>query len=99
MLTAYEDAFGAYEEMLQAGIAKEVARMVLPVGIFTSYFATCNARSLMHFLSLRTISAGSTFPSFPQREIEMVAEQMEEVFKVHMPITHEAFVRNGRVAP
>jgi thymidylate synthase (FAD) len=73
--------------------------MVLPVGIFTSYFATCNARSLMHFLSLRTISEGSTFPSFPQREIEMVAEQMEELFAAHMPITHAAFVKNGRVAP
>jgi thymidylate synthase (FAD) len=96
---AYEESFNDYARMLNEGIAKEVARMVLPVGIFTSYFATCNARSLMHFLSLRTISEGSTFPSFPQREIEMVAEQMEELFAAHMPITHAAFVKNGRVAP
>jgi thymidylate synthase (FAD) len=99
MRRAYRLAYDTYERLLAAGVAREVARMVLPVGIYTSYFATCNARSLMHFLSLRTIAEGSTYPSFPQREIEMVAVQMEEVFKVHMPITHEAFVRNGRVAP
>jgi thymidylate synthase (FAD) len=40
-----------------------------------------NARSLMNFLSLRTERENSVFPSFPQREIEMVAEKMEAVFK------------------
>jgi len=73
--------------------------MVLPVGIFTSFYATCNARSLMHFLGLRTKSEVSTFPSFPQHEIEMVAEQMEDHFARHMPITHAAFNEHGRVAP
>jgi thymidylate synthase (FAD) len=96
---AYRDAYSDYESLLGHGVAKEVARMVLPVGIYTSYFATCNARSLMHFLSLRTIDESSKFPSFPQREIEMAAEQMEELFAAHMPITHAAFVKNGRVAP
>jgi thymidylate synthase (FAD) len=99
LLTAYEDAYGAYTEMLEAGVAREVARMVLPVGIFTSYYVTCNARSLMHFLGLRTISQISTFPSFPQREIEMVAERMEDHLAERMPITYTAFNRNGRVAP
>jgi thymidylate synthase (FAD) len=99
MLTAYEDAYGAYEEMLHAGIAREVARMVLPVGIFTSYYVTCNARSLMHFLGLRTQSTVATQPSFPQREIEMVAEKMEDHLAEQMPLTYAAFNRNGRVAP
>ncbi|MFH8414399.1 FAD-dependent thymidylate synthase [Streptomyces collinus] len=99
MLTAYEEAYIAYEDMLQAGIAREVARMVLPVGIYTSYYATCNARSLMHFLGLRTKSRWATFPSFPQQEIEMVAAKMEDRFAELMPITHEAYNRNGRVAP
>lgn len=97
--SAYAWAFQHYTGMLNRGIAREVARMVLPVGIFTSYYATCNARSLMHFLSLRTIAKGSTFPSFPQREIEMVAEQMEKALLDHMPITFEAFNTHGRVAP
>jgi thymidylate synthase (FAD) len=95
----YRAAFSHYKQMLADGIAREVARMVLPVGTFTSYYATCNARSLMHFLSLRTISEDAQFPSFPQREIEMVAEQMEREFKESMPHTHAAFVTHGRVAP
>lgn len=99
MLVVYDDAFGAYKDMLKAGIAREVARMVLPVGTFTSYYATCNARSLMHFLSLRTISEDAQYPSFPQREIEMVAEAMEREFRQSMPHTHAAFVKHGRVAP
>ncbi|MEU6704751.1 FAD-dependent thymidylate synthase [Streptomyces wuyuanensis] len=99
MRVAYGEALRQYHNMLDDGVAREVARMVLPVGLFTSYYATCNARSLMHFLSLRTISEGSTFPSFPQREIEMVAEQMEEALSAAMPLTHTAFQANGRVAP
>jgi thymidylate synthase (FAD) len=96
---AYRVAYWSYQAMLSAGVAREVARMVLPVGTFTSYYATCNARSLMHFLSLRTINEGSKFPSFPQREIEMVAEHMEKEFALSMPHTYEAFQKSGRVAP
>jgi thymidylate synthase (FAD) len=73
--------------------------MVLPVGIFTSYYVTTNARSLMHFLGLRTISKAASFPSFPQREIEMVAERMEDHLAELMPLTYGAFNANGRVAP
>ena len=61
--------------------------------------ATCNARALMSFLSLRTKREDATFPSFPQREIEMVAEVMEEAWKPLMPLTHAAFEAGGRVAP
>ncbi|AXQ61110.1 ThyX-like thymidylate synthase [Streptomyces phage Hank144] len=96
---SYTDAYEDYRSLLKEGIAKEVARMILPVGIFTSYYATCNARSLMHFLSLRTTDPTSTFPSFPQHEIELVADRMEMAFAKAMPITHEAFQRNGRVSP
>jgi len=99
MMDSYEQAYRSYEHMLSVGIAREVARMVLPVGIFTSFYATCNARSLMHFLGLRTISAIAQFPSFPQREIEMVAEKMEDHLADLMPITYTAFNKNSRVAP
>jgi thymidylate synthase (FAD) len=58
-----------------------------------------NARSMMNFLSLRKKSDDSTFPSFPQREIEMVADRYEEEWSRLMPLTHAAFVANGRVAP
>ncbi len=92
-------AYRAYLEMLEAGVAREVARGVLPVSIYSSMYATCNARALMHFLSLRTKREDSAFPSFPQREIEMVAERMEAIFAEAMPLTYAAFNRNGRVAP
>jgi thymidylate synthase (FAD) len=92
-------AYAAYQEMIDAGVAREVARTVLPVGLYSSMYATCNARALMNFLSLRTNREDSTFPSFPQREIEMVAEKMEQQWAALMPLTHAAFERNGRVCP
>lgn len=94
-----KEAFINYQEMLRFGIAREVARGILPVTIYSSAYVTINARSLMNFLSLRRNVEGQRFPSFPQREIEMVAEKYEEYFQKLMPITHEAFVKNGRVAP
>ena len=92
-------AYEEYQKMLDAGIAREVARGVLPVNIYSSMYVTMNARSLMNFLSLRTDRKENLFPSFPQREIEMVAEQMEAVFAEKMPITYDCFNKNGRVAP
>jgi thymidylate synthase (FAD) len=73
--------------------------MVLPVSIYSSAYVTMNARSLMNFLSLRRRADDSHFPSYPQREIEMVAELYEAAWATLMPITHEAFVASGRVAP
>ncbi|MET9616904.1 FAD-dependent thymidylate synthase [Kitasatospora indigofera] len=99
MAASYQASYRAYQEMLAAGVAREVARAVLPVGLFSSMYATCNARSLMHFLSLRTKDDRATVPSFPQREIEMVAEQMEAQWAQLMPLTHAAFNAHGRVAP
>lgn len=94
-----QQAYDNYEKLLALGIAKEVARMSLPVNIYSSQYATCNARSMMAFLSLRTNHPESMFPSSPLREIEMVAEKMEMEFAHHFPIIYEAFERNGRVCP
>jgi thymidylate synthase (FAD) len=96
---ACRQSYAAYLRMLEAGVAREVARTVLPVGLYSSMYATCNARALMNFLSLRVRHPDSAFPSFPQREIEMVAEQMEDCWARLMPLTHAAFERNGRVCP
>ena len=92
-------AYEAYTKMLDAGVAREVARAVLPVTLYSSMYVTMNARALMNFLSLRTAREGSHFPSYPQREIEMVAEKMEEHFAQLMPITYGAFQKSGRIAP
>jgi len=92
-------AYANYQKMLEAGVAREVARAVLPVTLYSSMYVTMNARALMNFLSLRTAREGSHFPSYPQREIEMVAEKMEEHFSKLMPLTYNAFQKSGRVAP
>lgn len=94
-----EEAYRSYQEMLAAGVAREVARIVLPVATYSSMYVTMNARALMNFLSLRTKRERSSFPSYPQREIEMVAERMEDEWAALMPLTHAAFEANGRVAP
>ena len=92
-------AYANYQKMLDAGVAREVARAVLPVTLYSSMYVTMNARALMNFLSLRTAREGSHFPSYPQREIEMVAEKMEAYFAKLMPITYGAFQKSGRIAP
>lgn len=97
--TSSTEAFASYQRMLDAGVAREVARIVLPLNIYSSMYVTMNARALMNFLSLRTKREGTHFPSFPQREIEMVAEKMEVHFDQLMPLTSSSFNGNGRVAP
>jgi thymidylate synthase (FAD) len=99
MKKAYIVAYEQYKVMLDQGIAREVARVVLPVGLYSSMYVTMNARALMNFLSLRTSREGSHFPSYPQREIEMVAEKMEAEFARLMPLTYGAFEKSGRIAP
>jgi thymidylate synthase (FAD) len=96
---AYEKSWDVYQELLASGIAKEVARLCLPVAIYSTAYVTMNPRSLMSFLSLRTKVEYSLFPSYPQWEINQVANQMEEIFSLLFPITHEAFNNAKRVAP
>lgn len=93
---SYKDSWYDYSDLLSAGIGNEVARMVLPLGIMTSFYVTCNARSLMAFLSLRTSEAGI---SNPQHEIELVAKKLEEQFAILFPKTYASFNKFGRVAP
>ena len=90
--------YDEYRYLLDRGIAREVARMVLPLNIYSTAYVTMNLRSLTNFLSLRRNVEGQTFPSFPQREIEMVAEKMEDHADSIVPITTDSFRRNGRVA-
>lgn len=93
------NSYRNYEYLLELGVAKEVARMTLPLNIYSSFYVTMNARALMNFLSLRTEKADAAFPSHPQKEIQMVADEMEEHFADIMPNTWLAFNKNGRIAP
>jgi thymidylate synthase (FAD) len=87
-----ESAFAAYERMLELGVAKEVARTVLPLTMYTTYYWSCNPRSLMHFCSLRN-------SEFAQYEIREYARAAEAFLEQLMPVTHAAFVANDRQAP
>lgn len=95
----YDVAWKQYEHLIENGVANEIARSVLPVGVYSQMYATTNARALMSFLSLRTRDERATHVSRPQHEIEMVARKMETIFAELFPITYEAFNKNGRVAP
>ena len=85
-------AFEAYERMLEQGVAKEVARAVLPLSTYTKYYWSCNPRSLMHFCGLRNHDNA-------QYEIQQYAAAAETFLERLMPITHAAFVANDRTAP
>jgi thymidylate synthase (FAD) len=88
----YEHAYATYETLVEAGVARELARSALPVGAFTQFYWTVNARSLMNFVSLRNAETA-------QLEIRRYAEAVEALFAARMPVTHAAFVANSRVAP
>ncbi len=92
MRAVYEAAFSAYERLVERGVARELARSVLPVGAYTEFYWTVNARALMNFLSLRNSETA-------QREIRRYAEACEQFLAEKMPVTHAAFVANDRVAP
>lgn len=94
-----EQAWHEYENRLEMGVANELARTVLPVSIYSQQYWTVNARSLMNFISLRIDDPRALNRTRPQWEIQMGAEQVEDEFCKHMPLTHEAFIKNGRVAP
>lgn len=89
---SYEIAWATYEDLLRMGVAKEQARVVLPVGIYTKMIWSCNPRSLMHFLGLRNAPTA-------QAEIRAIAQQAETALRRIMPITWAAFIEAGRVAP
>jgi thymidylate synthase (FAD) len=88
----YEAAYETYQELVELGVARELARCALPVGAYTEFYWTVNARSLMNFLSLRNAETA-------QREIRRYAEACELFLERLMPVTYAAFVASGRVAP
>lgn len=90
MLKIYEDAlkhsYKAYKDLIEAGAAREMARMVLPVSMYTQYYWTINARSLLNFIKLRT-------DPHAQYEIRLYANTIARIFQEKMPWTWQAFNR------
>ncbi|MDQ4149760.1 MAG: FAD-dependent thymidylate synthase [Actinomycetota bacterium] len=88
----YKQAWNLYKSMLELGVAKELARFILPVGLYTEFYWTVNARALMNFISLRNAETAMW-------EIAQYGAAVERFFAELMPATHRAFVDFGRVAP
>ncbi|WP_448517573.1 FAD-dependent thymidylate synthase [Pseudothermotoga sp.] len=82
----YKSAYEAYQELIASGVRREIARMVLPVALYTQFIWTVNARSLMNFLSLRA-------DSHAQWEMQQYALAVAQIFKSICPKSYEAFVR------
>ena len=84
----YEAAYAAYERLVEAGVARELARAAIPVGAYTEFYWTVNARALMNFVSLRAADTA-------QREIRRYADACELFLAEKMPVTHASFVASG----
>lgn len=95
----YEQSYKTYESGLHDKYDNGLARICLPVAIYSACYVTCNPRSLMAFLSLRVDDPSATYPSHPQWEMDQVARKVEECFQRYWPITHRLWNENGRVAP
>lgn len=89
---AYLHAYQAYQTLIDMKVAKEVARLVMPMGSYTEFYWTVNGRSILHFLGLRNAETA-------QREIRMYAEAVEALFAERMPITYRAWLAADRIAP
>lgn len=93
----YAKAVDLYDELVDGGVPKEDARMVLPVGSKVNGTMTLNARSLMHILDMR--GAGDA-----QWEVRSLSEALLNHALEEMPITFrlykdEMFMRPNRLAP
>ena len=83
MITLFSSAKSLYTQMLDAGVAKECARMVLPLCTPTRIYMTGSCRSWIHYINLR--SAHGT-----QKEHMVIAEACRKVFIEQFPSVSEA---------
>jgi len=89
-----------YRDLLRVGVAREVARLVLPqLALYVAGYVTAKPLSWLQFFSKRNKTVDTTVATFPQWEIEKVAAQAEEIFAALWPETHAQFLQNGRRAP
>ena len=76
-------AHNLYNDLLEAGVAREQARMVLPLATKTKIHMTGSIRSWVHFLELRD-------DSHAQKEIQLVAQEIKRIFIKEFPIISNA---------
>nr|WP_233546325.1 FAD-dependent thymidylate synthase [Petrotoga sp. HKA.pet.4.5] len=82
----YKKSYEAYEKLINMGVAREMARIILPVGEYTEFYLTTNVRALMHFLDLRA-------SSHAQWEIQEYAKALAQFFQKTCPWSYEAYLK------
>jgi thymidylate synthase (FAD) len=79
-----KDAYAAYSQALDAGVARETARLLLPVAYYTQWYWKINLHNLFHFLSLR-------LDAHAQEEIRLYAAELDRLARLVAPVAFEAF--------
>jgi thymidylate synthase (FAD) len=83
-------AVAVYNEMVEKGVGREQARMVLPQNLYTTYWATANLHNWMSFISKRDhVDA--------QWEIRVLAQEISRIIKEKWPLAHAAYVKHGKI--
>ena len=77
-------SYTKYRNLLKIGVSREMARMVLPVNLYTEIYVNCDVRNLMNFFTLRTSEKA-------QWEIQQFAKAMYDIFKELYPWSAEAY--------
>lgn len=85
---ATKSCYESYKKLIEAGVAKELARIILPINLYTEFYWTINARSLMNFLNQRCSEDA-------QWEIREYATRTALIFREKMPWTFSAFLEYG----
>ena len=79
-----QEAYGAYRALLEKGVAREMARMVLPLNLYTEFYWKQDLHNLFHFLKLRLAPEA-------QWEIRQYARAIAEIVKERVPLAWAAF--------
>jgi thymidylate synthase (FAD) len=79
-----KDAYAVYTRALEEGVARETARLLLPVAYYTQWYWKCDLWNIFHFLSLR-------LDPHAQEEIRLYAAEMAKIVRLVTPVAYEAF--------
>jgi len=91
MQESYERAYADYQRLLDFGIAKELAKFVLPLGLMTEFIWSVNLRSCFNFLSLRNHETAL-------KEIQQDAQTVEYLVEALVPVAYQAWIDGGRLS-
>jgi thymidylate synthase (FAD) len=84
-LDQVETQYGDYERLMEKGVSRELARIALPVSVYTEWYWKCDLHNIFHFLSLR-------MDAHAQQEIRDYANAMFALIQPIAPIAAEAFI-------